>query len=332
MKRLRLALVPPMLLLLSACATQPTMQTDSLQRAQQAVTEAEENSAVARFAPLALRDAQETLRQAQLMAKRDAGQEAVDHYAYLAQRRAETAQAVARREMLVRSAEAAQEQRSQVLLEARERAIEQARREAQQARQESERLRQEAEQARQQAQTSEQALTEARQQLSDLEPQQTERGLVLTLDEVLFPFNSADLQAGNQRALDRLAQYLQNHPDYNILVEGHTDSVGDAGYNQRLSEQRAESVYQALMQRGIDPQRVRVVGLGENFPVADNANPAGRSENRRVEVVIAQGELPRSRQEVQQAERQGDRRVPPARDRGDQPRAAGERQQGQPRG
>lgn len=330
MNRISLMPVPLMLLLLSACATQP-MEDDRLQQAQQAVSEAEENAAVARYAPLALRDAQETLRQAQQLARQNAEPEVVEHYAYLAQKRAEIAQSLARREMLVHSTEDVQQQRAQIMLEARERAAEQARQQAEQAHAEAERLRREAQQereraqlsqheleqarqqaqlsqqelqeAREQAQLSQQALQEAQRQLADLKPKQTERGLVLTLDEVLFPFNSADLQAGNQRALDRLAQYLEAQPDASILIEGHTDSVGDTGYNQRLSERRAESVYQALTQRGIDPSRVRIAGLGESFPVADNETPQGRAQNRRVEVVVAQGDTPASRQEMQQARR-----------------------------
>jgi outer membrane protein OmpA-like peptidoglycan-associated protein len=315
MKRLGLTLMPLTMLLLSACATQP-VKKDTLQQAQQAVSGLEENAAVTRYAPVALRDAQETLRQAQQLARQGEDPQLVEHYAYLALKRAQIAQALARREMLVRSAEDVQQQRAQVMLQARERAIEQARREAEQARMQAEQLRQEAQQAREQAQLSQQALQEAQSQLADLEPRQTERGLVLTLDEVLFAFNSAELQAGNQRALDRLAQYLQAHPDHNLLIEGHTDSVGDAGYNQGLSERRAQSVYQALTQRGVDPARVRIIGLGENFPVADNGTPQGRSENRRVEVVIAQDAIPQSRQEIQQAQRQ---RAPAGRETRRQP-------------
>lgn len=290
-------LVLPFMLLLSACATQPATN-ETLQQAQQAVSEAETNPAVARHAPVALRDAQQTLQQAQLAAREGADANDVEHLSYLAMRRAEIAQSLARRELLVRSAEDVRQQRAQVMLEERERAVQRAQQEAEQARQ---------------------AAQEAQQQLAEFEPRQTERGLVLTLGEVLFPFDSANLQAGNQRAMDRLARYLQAHPDQEILIEGHTDSVGAAGYNQRLSEQRAESVYQALEQRGVDPSRVRVVGLGENYPVADNSTQSGRSQNRRVEVVIAQGETPRSRQEVQQAQRQSNQ-------------SGGQQQQQQPRG
>lgn len=266
MKLPNLILLPLLLLLLSACATQPT-QSDTLQQAQQAVDEAESTPTVAQYAPVALRDAQETLRQTNQLAREGAEQVEVDHYAYLALRRAQIAQAQAQREVLAQSSENIEQQRAKIRLEARE-----------------------------------QALAEAQQQLADLQPRQTDRGLVFTLGEVLFPFDSAELQAGSQRSLDRLAQYLQAHPGHNVLIEGHTDSIGDTSYNQDLSERRAETVSQALRQRGVDPSRVRIAGLGENFPVADNSTQAGRSENRRVEVVVAQGQMPQSQQEMQQAQ------------------------------
>lgn len=279
MIRPSLALAPLLLLLLSACAPQPT-RSDTLQQAQQAVSEVESNAAVSRYAPVALRDAQETLRYANRLAREGADQQEVDHYAYLALKRAQIAQAQARREVLAQSTQNAERQRAKIRLEARERALEQ---------------------ARQEAEASRKALEEAQRELADLRPKQTERGLVLTLGEVLFPFDSAELQAGSQRALDRLARYLQANPGHNILIEGHTDSTGDTAYNQRLSEQRAKSVSRALIQRGVDPSRVRTTGLGENFPVADNKTAAGRSENRRVEVVVAQNKMPPSQQEMQQA-------------------------------
>ena len=302
MMRSSLLIVP--LLLLGACTTMQTT-SDDLERARQVVNEAENTPAVARHAPLALRDAQQSLRQAEQLARQGADQQAVNHHAYLAERRAHIAQAQARREVLARSTEDMERQRAEAVLQDRERAIAEARQEAEQAQAEAERLRQNAEE-------SQQALKDAQSQLADLQPQQTERGIVLTLGEVLFPFDSADLQAGDRRSLDRLAQFLQAHPEQNILIEGHTDSVGDAAYNAQLSEQRANAVYQALTQRGVDPARIRMVGLGEDFPVADNGTREGRAENRRVEVIIAQGTMPQSRQE-QQARQGSEELQPPPR-------------------
>jgi outer membrane protein OmpA-like peptidoglycan-associated protein len=277
MKRSTLTLAPValLLLLLGACASNPT-QSDTLQQAQQAVSDVENDPNVARYAPIALREAQETLQQANRHARDGDKAPVVEHYAYLALKRAQIAHSQARRESLLQTSENAEQERTRILLESRDRAIADAN----------------------------QALKEAQDQLAELQPKQTERGLMLTLGEVLFSFDSAKLRAGNERSLNRLADYLKAHPDQQILIEGHTDSTGDAAYNERLSEQRAEAVTRALVQRGVDSSRIRTTGLGENYPVADNATPTGRSENRRVEVVIAQDKTPQSRQEMQQATRQ----------------------------
>jgi len=283
MNRCKLVPIPLALaLLLAGCATQTT--NERLAEAQQAVQAAEQDPNVTQYAPLALNDAREALSKAERAARADAPMEEVNHLAYLAQRKAQVAQAVARREMVVSAAEQAGEERQRILMQSRE--------------EEAARARADAERARQEAQEAQQALQDAQRQLSELSPRQTERGLTMTMGEVLFPFDSAELKPGNQRAVDRLAQFLRERPELNVLIEGHTDSVGDAAYNERLSERRAESVREALISRGIDPSRIRATGLGENYPVASNSDAAGRSENRRVEVVVAENRIPPSRDET----------------------------------
>lgn len=271
-------------LLLGACATQQPERMAMLEQAQQAVAAAEQSPAVNRHAPVALHEAQQALQLAQRLAKSDADPERVQHYAFIAERRAQIAEARARRELAQEAAAKAGEQRQAVLLQNREQQLQRAQREAQQARAEAAQLRE-----------------EAQRQLAEMQPKQTERGLVLTLDEVLFNFNEATLQAGNQRQIDRLATFLKQNPDYQILIEGHTDAVGSDSYNQQLSDRRADAVRQALAQRGISPDRIRSVGLGEQFPVMTNATDQGRMVNRRVEVVIAQDQVPPSRAEAQTA-------------------------------
>jgi outer membrane protein OmpA-like peptidoglycan-associated protein len=91
------------------------------------------------------------------------------------------------------------------------------------------------------------------------------------------------------RTIDKLAAFLERYPDRRVTVEGFTDSTGSAEYNQALSERRAQSVRDALVQKGIDPARVDTQGYGEEFPKASNETPAGRQLNRRVEVVISNG-------------------------------------------
>jgi outer membrane protein OmpA-like peptidoglycan-associated protein len=127
-----------------------------------------------------------------------------------------------------------------------------------------------------------------RQQLNQvLETRETARGLIVNLSDVLFDFNSANLKPGAREKLARVSGILLTTPGLTIEVEGHTDSVGSDGYNQRLSEQRAASVRDYLLRQGIMPDAVATSGLGESQPVVSNATPAGRQQNRRVELVVS---------------------------------------------
>ena len=99
--------------------------------------------------------------------------------------------------------------------------------------------------------------------------------------DVFFDFDSASLKPGAYREIDRTANILNRYPQTTILVSGHTDSVGSESYNQLLSERRAQSVRDALVNRSVDPRRLRVVGLGESQPISSN-----NAMNRRVELRI----------------------------------------------
>jgi len=124
------------------------------------------------------------------------------------------------------------------------------------------------------------------QELAKLKAEETERGLVLTLGDVLFESNRSDLKAESLHDLYVLVTFLKEHPNRNILIEGHTDSVGTEGYNLELSEQRVAAVRDFLVRNGIDLERISERGYGQAYPVASNATKSGRQENRRVEVVI----------------------------------------------
>lgn len=104
--------------------------------------------------------------------------------------------------------------------------------------------------------------------------------------DVLFDTNSYALKPGAYAEIDRLAKVLTNYPQTRVRVEGHTDSTGSPQYNQMLSERRAMAVRDALVQRGVDPRRIEVIGFGASQPVATNATEAGRQMNRRVTIVI----------------------------------------------
>jgi outer membrane protein OmpA-like peptidoglycan-associated protein len=113
---------------------------------------------------------------------------------------------------------------------------------------------------------------------------------VLTLNDVLFDFNSAALKPGADTTIQRLADFMMANPERDIVVEGYTDSRGSAQYNRELSAERAQAVKQALVDRGISAARIRTEGLGEEYPVASNGTAAGRQLNRRVEIVLSDQE------------------------------------------
>lgn len=116
--------------------------------------------------------------------------------------------------------------------------------------------------------------------------QQTSRGLVISLSDILFDVNKATLKAGAEANIRRIAAVLDQYPDNAIVVEGHTDAQGTDAYNQKLSEDRAASVRASLVAGGVDPNNITSKGFGETQPVATNDTPAGRQQNRRVEVVV----------------------------------------------
>lgn len=111
--------------------------------------------------------------------------------------------------------------------------------------------------------------------------------LIVTMPEgILFDIDSAAIRAGLQTDLRALASNLNQYPDTDVIVEGHTDNTGSAGYNQDLSTRRAQAVAGVLLEAGVAPFRVRSLGRGEDDPVATNLTPEGRQQNRRVEVII----------------------------------------------
>ncbi len=131
---------------------------------------------------------------------------------------------------------------------------------------------------------------ELRQALANVEAASIQREqniLAVTFrSDVLFDVNSAVLKPGAYDEIDRVAYVLKKYPQTMIRIEGHTDSTGSEQYNQMLSERRAMAVRDALVQRGVDPRRIQVIGFGESKPIATNQTEAGRQLNRRVTIVI----------------------------------------------
>lgn len=127
---------------------------------------------------------------------------------------------------------------------------------------------------------------ELRRQIASLQAEVTERGVIVTPGGVLFASGRADIQGAGHDTLDKLAAFLRRYPANSVAIEGHTDDVGSAGSNQRLSERRADAVKSFLVQAGIGADRLTASGLGESRPRVDNTSADNRRQNRRVELVI----------------------------------------------
>ncbi|SEL53272.1 Outer membrane protein OmpA [Roseovarius azorensis] len=129
---------------------------------------------------------------------------------------------------------------------------------------------------------------ELRQQLDDdVQIVNTGDRLILTMpQDILFAVDSFTVAPGLRGDLLKVAQSLQRYPNTTVQVVGHTDSDGAASYNQSLSERRANAVASVLMDGGVPFNRIRAFGRGEDQPVASNLTPAGKAQNRRVEIVI----------------------------------------------
>ena len=136
---------------------------------------------------------------------------------------------------------------------------------------------------------------------NSLNAKQTDRGTLVTFGDVLFDFNKAELKGNAYPNITKLAQFLQENPERKVIVEGYTDSVGSASYNQSLSERRANSVRMALVRAGVDPARIVAQGYGKEYPVADNSSNSGRAQNRRVEVTISNDNQPVQPRSMSQA-------------------------------
>ena len=106
-----------------------------------------------------------------------------------------------------------------------------------------------------------------------------------TLD-VEFDFDKSTIKKGYYQDIDNLAQVMKDYPDLNVVIEGHTDSVGTAAYNKKLSQRRAEAVKKYMVEKGIDENRLKAQGFGEEKPIASNKTKEGRQQNRRVEAAV----------------------------------------------
>jgi outer membrane protein OmpA-like peptidoglycan-associated protein len=223
-----------------------------------------------------------------------ATERAVGGGAYVARQRAAITQETINQKAAELAVTDATANRDRMRLTARTKEADQARQQADSAQLASEQSRRRAEAAQQQAGASRMQAEDAQArnqqleaQLTELNAKKTDRGLVITIADVLFDTNEAVLKASGARSVAKLAEFLQQYPQRNALVEGYTDSTGSESSNQALSSRRADAVRMALLGSGISGSRVATQGYGEAYPVAGNDSSGGRQMNRRVEVILS---------------------------------------------
>jgi outer membrane protein OmpA-like peptidoglycan-associated protein len=170
----------------------------------------------------------------------------------------------------------------------------------------------EADRLRQQAENERNALREQLLQQFNaiLQTRETARGLVINMSDVLFDVGKYTLKEPAREKLAKLSGIILSHPGLNLRVEGYTDSTGSDAFNQKLSEQRADTVREYLINQGLAPDSISSVGYGKAYPVASNDTSAGRAMNRRVEIIVS-GEIIGVKIGQPPTEGQGQAPVPP---------------------
>jgi outer membrane protein OmpA-like peptidoglycan-associated protein len=271
-------------LALGACVSMPRPNA-ALESARMAVHTAEADPNVNKYAALDLDVARKDLSNAEYAALHH--QDAViAQSAYLARQNARLAQARGAAKADDARVAAGQGERDQIMLAARSSEAANAEYAAANAKQAAVNSKQVADSALVQRDQANEETARVRAELDALKATPTSRGMVLTLGDVLFDTGRAELKSGATRKLDQLAQFLAEHPDRRVQIDGFTDSVGTDSYNEELSQRRANAVRTALLSRGVDASRIGTEGYGKSYPVADNGDSGGRQLNRRVEVVI----------------------------------------------
>jgi outer membrane protein OmpA-like peptidoglycan-associated protein len=280
-------------LMLAACSTVPTT-TPTLDEARADFVAANNNPQVATYAPLEFKQASEALDRANQAAAKRESLDTIDRLAYVAKQRIATAQEVAKSKAAEAEVANASRERDRVQLEARTAEADRAKRDAAAAQAQAAAATAQAQDAQAQAAAAQQQAAQQADRaahlealLADLHAQKTERGMVVTIGDVLFATDRAELNANGMATVRKLAEIMTQNPDRTVMVEGFTDSTGSASHNKDLSERRAASVAQALVGLGVARERVGMRGYGEAFPVASNDTAANRQLNRRVEIVLS---------------------------------------------
>lgn len=285
-------------LVLGACASTPTT-TPTLLEARGDFVAANNTPQISALAPLEFKAASDALELANAAAARSESLSEIDKLAYIAKQKIATAREVARQKSAEAEIANSGRERDQVRLAARTAEAERARADANTAQAQAAAAQGAAADAQRQAADAEARTREAQARAAaleammvDLQAKKTERGMIITIGDVLFATGQATLTQAGMANLRKLADALAQNPERTVLVEGFTDSVGSAAYNQDLSEKRAASVRSALLGMGVAPERVAMKGYGKMYPVANNDTASNRQLNRRVEIVLSNAGSP----------------------------------------
>ena len=289
----------------SLAAAELKQASDSLDRANNAWSKREDNVVVDHLAYVAKQQiaiAQSTARQktaelavANASAERDRVRlaartreaDSAQRSAEYSRQQSEAAQRSAQASQLQSEASQRNAEASQRQSEASLRSAEAAQRQAASEKQSANDAQLSAQAARQQTQDAENRARQLEAQLREMEAKKTPRGMVITLGDVLFDTNQAQLKSGGTRNVQKLADFFKQYPQRTVMIEGFTDSTGSSSHNQELSDNRASSVRTALLGMGISNDRIASRGYGESYPVAGNDTAAGRQLNRRVEIIVS---------------------------------------------
>jgi outer membrane protein OmpA-like peptidoglycan-associated protein len=280
-------------ILLGACSSTPTT-TPTLDEARGAFVSANNSPQVSSLAPLEFKQASDALDQANAAAARRDSMNDIDKLAYIAKQKIATAREVAATKAAEADIANSGKVRDQVRLDARTQEADRAKAAAAAAQAQAALAQNQAAAAVSQVADADARTREAQARtaaleamMADLQAKKTERGMIITIGDVLFASGQATLTQPGMANLRKLADVLTQNPERTVLVEGFTDSVGAAAFNQQLSERRAASVRTALLGMGIAPERVAMKGYGKAYPVANNDTPGNRQLNRRVEIVLS---------------------------------------------
>jgi len=272
--------------LLAACSTTPTT-TSTLDQARSDFVMANNTPNISSYAPMEFKQASDALNEANAAAAKKDSLEKIDRLAYIAKQKIATAMEVARTKSAEAKIAGAGKQRDALRLEARTNEADRARAEAEAAKAAAAAAQATAASATERAANAEGRNAQLEAMMSDLNAKQTERGMIITIGDVLFGTDQANLTPDGMATVKKLAQVMQQYPNRTVLVEGFTDSTGTVAHNQDLSERRASSVASTLTSMGVPRDRVAMRGYGPSYPVAANDTPNNRQMNRRVEIVLS---------------------------------------------